>query len=100
MARNLEQLRAMVVLTTKAFEPSGTAPQDRWHDRDTFHIVDRSGATVKPCTCRKRRFQAGLALFAFKAFDHRGFFAANICTSAAMNKDVEVITGLGGVLAE
>src|SRR3546814_9768611 len=39
-------------------------------------------------------------LLALEAFDHRGFFAADIGAGAAVDEDVEVVARLGGILAE
>ena len=91
MARNLEQLGAMVVFAAKAFEPRRAATQDCWNNSNALDIVHRRWAAIKTCACREWRFQAGLPLFAFKAFDHRGFFAADIGACAAMDEHVKVI---------
>src|SRR3546814_2284144 len=98
MARNLEELGALVILTPEAREPRRAAAQDRRDDRDAFDIVDGRRAAIKPRARRERRFQARLALLALEAFDHRGFFAADIGAGAAVDEDVEVVARLGGIL--
>ena len=100
MARNLEELGALVIFTPEGAEPFSPAAQDGRRNRDRFNIVYRRRAAIKACTCRERRLQTRLALFALQAFDHRGFFAADIGTCAAMDEDVKIIAGLGSVLAD
>src|SRR3546814_11428968 len=87
MARNLEELGALVILTPEAREPRRAAAQDRRDDRDAFDIVDGRRAAIKPRARRERRFQARLALLALEAFDHRGFFAADIGAGPAVDED-------------
>jgi hypothetical protein len=76
------------------------APQDRRRNRDGFDVVDRGRAAIKARTSRERRLEARLALLAFQAFDHRGFFAADIGARAAVDEDVEIIARAAGVLAD
>ncbi len=63
-------------------------------------IVHCGRAAIKPCSCRKRRFQARLAFLALQAFKHRGFFAADICARAAMDEDVKIIARFAGIFAD
>ena len=100
MAADLEQLGSGIALAPEAAEPAGTPPQDGRDHRDAFHIVHRGRAAVKPSTCRKRWLEARLAFLAFQAFDHRGFFTADVCPGAAVYEYVEIVTRSGGVLAE
>ena len=100
MARNLEQLGSSIILTAKALEPIRATAQDRWRDGNGFHIVDRGWATIKARARRERRLQARLALFAFQAFDHRGFFTADIGPCPTVHEHVKIIAGLGGIFAE
>src|SRR3546814_11785736 len=74
----MEQLGALVVLAPEALGPRLAAPQDRRDDRDALDIVDRRRAAIEARARRKWRLQARLALLALEAFDHRGFFAADI----------------------
>src|SRR5690606_31487531 len=82
VAADLEQLGALVVLTPEAREPRAAATQDRRHHRDRFHIVDRRRAAIKPRTGREWRLEPRLPLLAFEAFDHRGFFTADVSARA------------------
>src|SRR3546814_8345987 len=100
MARDLEELGALVVLTSEAREPRRAAAQDRRDDRDAFDIVHRRRAAIEARTRRERRFQARLAFLALEAFDHRSFFAADIGAGAAVDEDVEIITRLRRILSE
>src|SRR3546814_12188844 len=56
MARNLEELGALVILTPEAREPRRAAAPDRRDDRAAFDIVDGRRAAIKPRARRERRF--------------------------------------------
>ncbi len=100
MARDLEQLRTGIARIAKALEPVRPAPQDRRCDSNAFNIVDRRRAAIETRPGRKWRLQSRLALLAFKAFEHRGFFAADIGARAPVDEHVEIIAGLAGILAD
>src|SRR3546814_16677781 len=99
MARDLEELGALVILTSEAREPRRAAAQDRRDDRDAFDIVHRRRAAIEARTRRERRFQARLAFLALEAFDHRGFFAAAIGSGAAGDETVQILTRPRRILA-
>ena len=100
MPADLIELGAVIVLTAEAREPGRSAAQDRRHHRNALDIVHRRRAAIKTGTCREWWLEAGLTLFAFKALDHRGFFTADIGACTAVQIDVEIIAGLGCVLAD
>ena len=50
--------------------------------------------------CRQRRLGANDAAFAFEAFKHRGFFAADVATRANVQIDIEVEAAVFDVVAE
>src|SRR5690606_37378126 len=91
MAADLEQLGTLVVLAPEAREPCPAAPQYGRHHRDRFHIVDRGRAAIETRARGEWRLEPRLALLAFKALDHRGFFAADIGACTAVDEDVEII---------
>src|SRR5690606_27403391 len=84
----------------EAREPGRTAAQDRRDDRDALDIVHRRRTAIEACAGRERRLQARLALLAFEALDHRGLFAADVGSRAAVNEHVEVVARSGRILAE
>ena len=100
MAGDAEQLGACVAVLAETGEPVGAAAQDRRHDGNGFDIVDRGRAAIEAGTRRERRLQARLALLAFQRFDQRGFLAADIGAGPAMQVDVELPAGFGGIVAE
>ena len=100
VARQLEQLGAFVLLAADAREPFRAAAQDGRDDRDALDIVDRGRAAVEARARRERRLEARLALLALEAFEHRGFFAADVGAGAAVDEQVEVVARSGGVLAQ
>ncbi len=100
MAADLEQLGAFILGPTDGGEPFRATAQDGRHHGDGFDIVHRRRVAIQASAGRERRLQARLALLAFQAFDHRGFFAADIRAAAAMDDDIEIITGAAGVLAD
>ena len=63
-------------------------------------IVHRGRAAVQPDAGRERRLHPRHALLAFKAFQQRGFFAADIGAGAAMQEHIEILAGAAGVLAD
>src|SRR3546814_13200872 len=80
MARDLEELGALVILTSEAREPRRAAAQDRRDDRDAFDIVHRRRAALEARTRRERRFQARLAFLALEAFgDGRAACRERVC---------------------
>src|SRR3546814_12533808 len=94
MARNLEELGALVILAPEAREPRRAAAQDRRDDRDAFDIVDGRRAAIKPRARREPRFQARLDLPALQAFAHRGLFAPALGAGAAGSGAGEVVARL------
>jgi hypothetical protein len=75
-------------------------PQDRGHNGNGFHIVHRGRAAIKPRPRRKWRLHARHALAPFKAFQKRGFFAADIGARAVMQIEVEIPARFAGVRAD
>src|SRR6476661_2698820 len=100
MARQLEELGALVLRIADAGEPFGRAAEDRRDDRDALDIVDRSRTAVEAGTGRERRLEARLALLALQAFEHRRLFAADVGARATVHEQVEVIARAAGVLAD
>ena len=100
MARDAKQLGARVVRAAKAREPFGPTAENRRHNGDGFHIVHRGGAAIQASACRKRRLHAGHALFTFKAFQKRGFLAANVSASTVVQVKIEIIARPTGVFAQ
>src|SRR5207342_811996 len=64
VARQLEKLGALILLTADAREPFGAAAEDCGDDGDGFDVVDRGRAAREARACRERRLQARLALLA------------------------------------
>mmetsp|Transcript_3618 Transcript_3618/g.6624 ORF Transcript_3618/g.6624 Transcript_3618/m.6624 type:complete len:212 (+) Transcript_3618:1070-1705(+) len=100
MAGNREQLRAGVVGAAESGEPFGTTTQDRRHDSNRFHVIDRGRAAVEARAGRERRLHPGHALATFEAFQQSRFLAADIGARAMREVEVKVPTAVGGVLAE
>ena len=101
VAADLEELGALVLLAPEArLNQAGAAAQDGRDDRDALDVVDRRRAAVEARAGRERRLQARLAPLALQAFEHRGLFAADVGARAAVDEEVEVVAGAGGVLAE
>ena len=93
MARDRKQLGAGVVRAAKACKPIRTSAQNGRNDRDGFHVVHGGRTAIKTRTRRERRLHAGHALFAFQAFDQRGFFTTDIRACTVMQENVEIPTG-------
>ena len=72
-------------------EPARAAPQDRAGNGDGFDVVDRRRAAIEAHVRREWRLQARLALLALKAFEQRGFLAADIGASAVMHIKIKRI---------
>src|SRR5262245_44551000 len=89
VAGNAEQLRAGVVGPPDAGEPGRAPAQDIGHHRDRLDVVDRGRAAVEADIGGERRFQAGLTLLAFEAFEQRRLLAADIGAGAVMHDDIE-----------
>ena len=90
VAGNLKQLRAGVVRKTESREPARAAAQNITGHRDAFDVIDRRRSAVEADVRRKRRLQTRLALLAFKAFEHRGFFAADVGTGTVMHDEIKI----------
>ena len=100
MAGDLEELGALVLRAADGGEPGRAAAQDGRGDGDRFDVVDGGRVAIKAGAGGERRLEARLALLAFQAFEHRGFFAADIGAGAAVDDDIEVIARAAGVLAD
>ena len=100
MAADLEQLGAKVVRAADTGEPCRTATQDGRCDGNRLNVVDGGRVAIQADAGGERRLEARLALLALQAFDHRGFFAADIGAGAAVNEHVEIIARPAGVLAD
>src|SRR5205085_9750313 len=100
VAGDAEDLRARIARPADAGEPCGAALQNGGRGRDGLDIVDGGRTAIKAHGRRKRRFQAGLALFALEAFQQAGFFAANVGAGAAVQVDLVIIAGAAGILAD
>ena len=90
MAGDAEHLGAGIVGPADAGEPFRAAPQDGRRHRDGFHIVHGGRTAIDADIGRERRLHARLALFAFQAFEQRGFFAADIGAGAVMDIEIEI----------
>ena len=100
VARDGKDLGTSVVLAAKAREPCCTPAQDRWNDGNRLDIVHGRRAAIEARARRERRLHAGHALFALKAFQQRGFLAANVCAGAVVQVNVEIPPRAGSVLAD
>src|SRR5690606_33579985 len=81
-------------------EPGGAATQDIGRDGNRLDVVDGARTAVKTDVGRKRRLEPRHAFLAFKAFQQRGFLAANVSARTMMHDDVEVVARAAGVLAD
>src|ERR1700694_682583 len=88
MAGNAEQFGPGVVGAADGGKPRSTAPQNIRRARDRLAVVDGGRAAVEADIGREWRFQAGLAILAFEAFQQRRFFAADIGAGAVVNVEV------------
>src|SRR4029077_11264505 len=100
MAGDAEDLGPGVARAPEPGKPRRAAFEDRRRDRDRLDVVDRRGAAIEPDRRRKRGLQARLALLALEAFEEPGFLAADIGAGAAVQKDIHVVAGTAGVLAD
>ncbi len=100
MAGNPEQFGARVVRAPHAGKPAATAPHDRRDHGDGFNVVHCGRAAIQTRASRKWRLHARHAFFALKAFQHRGFFAADVGASAMRQIEVKIPTGFRGVFAQ
>src|SRR5687768_14920799 len=100
VAGDLEELGALVLLAAERLEPARPAPEDGRHDGDRLDVVDRRRAAVEAGPRREGRLEARHALLALEAFEHRRLFAADIGAGAAVDEQVEIVAGPGGIPAE
>src|SRR3546814_15503514 len=100
MARNLEELGALVILAPEAREPRRAAAQDRRDDRDAFDIVDGRRAAIKHRARRDRRFNARMGLLALEALGNSGFFAGELGRGDVVHEYVEDGTQIGELIAD
>mmetsp|Transcript_46648 Transcript_46648/g.109725 ORF Transcript_46648/g.109725 Transcript_46648/m.109725 type:complete len:249 (-) Transcript_46648:259-1005(-) len=97
---DVEELSSRVVLPAKTSKPVGTTAHDGWADRDGLDVGNRGGASKNSDVGRKRGLQAWFALFAFQRFDQTCLLATNVRPGTTMDNDVEIPTGVCGILAE
>ena len=90
VAGDRENLGAGVVFASEPGKPGRAPAQNGRHDSDRFHIVDRCRAAIEATRGRKWRLETRLALFTFKAFEQRGFFAADIGAGPTVQIDIKV----------
>src|SRR6185437_15681928 len=100
MARNAEDLGALVLWPTDGGEPGRAAPQNGRHHGDALDIVDRRRTAIKPDPSGKGRLQPRLALPAFEGFEQRHFLAADISARATMEIKLEIVARAAGILAD
>lgn len=100
VARDTEELRALVPLTTETSEPVTTTTTNCRGNRHRLDVGDGRGAAEKTDGGREGRLEAGLALLAFEGLDERGLLTADVGTATTVNVDVEIVARTAGVLSD
>ena len=68
-----------------------SARHDGGHGRQRQHVVDDGGLAEESLERGQRRLGAHDGALALKTFEHRGFFTADVRTSADADEQVEVV---------
>lgn len=98
--RYAEQLRALIPRAPEPGEPRRPAPADRRGDRDRLDVRDRRRAAEEADVSGEWGLEARLALLALEGLDERGLLPTDVRPSAAVEVDVERVSGAARVLAE
>ena len=73
---------------------------DHWHGCQCQDIVDDSGLTEKPLQCWNWWLGSYHPTFTLKAFEHRGFFTANVGAGTNSYRNIKGLTATKYVGAE
>lgn len=95
-----EQLRALILWSSKTAKPAGPSAHDRWADCYRLDVSDCRRAAIKTCVSREGRLQSGATGFAFNALNKTSLFTTNVCSSTTMDIDIKVIAATAGVFAQ
>lgn len=96
---NAEELGALVTLTAKAGKPVATASANGGGDSDSLDVGDSGRASEKTDSSGERGFETGLAGLSLEGLDEGGLLTADVGTGTTVDEDVEVVSGVAGVLA-
>ena len=95
-----EELGAAVVLVAEGGEPAGPTAEDGGTDGDGLDVGDGGGTAEDADAGGERRLEAGLARAALEALDEGRLLPADVGAGPAVDEDVEVVPGPGGVAAD
>lgn len=99
MARDTEELGALVSLTAKAGEPASSSAADGRGDGDSLDVGDGGGASEKTDGGGERGLETGLAGLALEGLDERGLLATDVGSGTSVDVNIEIVAGSAGVLA-
>ena len=100
MARNTEQLGALVPRTAETGEPWRTTSADGGGNRDGFDVRDSCWATEEANIGRERRLETGFTLLALEGLDERSLFTTDVRSRSTVEVDIEGVARAAGVLAK
>ena len=89
VAHHLEDLGALGVLGAFGRVPLRALDNDVRHTGHGLHVVDDGGFVPHPYLAGERRFDPGVAPFAFNGLDERGFLTADIGAAAGLYLNAE-----------
>mmetsp|Transcript_10680 Transcript_10680/g.18814 ORF Transcript_10680/g.18814 Transcript_10680/m.18814 type:complete len:468 (-) Transcript_10680:308-1711(-) len=97
---NAKEFRPAVVFVSKGCKPGGTPTQNGWRDGDGFDVGDGGWTSKETDPGGEGWFETRLSLSSLQGFDQRRFFAANVGSCTAMQKDIKVVSATAGVLSD
>src|SRR5207302_3605000 len=100
IARKLQRHRAARTAHAEIAIKTGALLQNHRNSGERDYIVDHRRFAEQACDGRQRWFEANLAALPFKAFQQRGFFAADIRPGAEPRLEIEIALASENAAAE
>lgn len=100
MSGNAEELRSVITFTTETSEPGSSSSGDGRRHGDSLDVGDCRWASEQSDIGRERGLQTRFALLALDRLDQGRLLAADVCSGASVQVDVERVAGTAGVFTD